>query len=137
MTKDISEFLDLRIRVYAEEHDMQKAENELFGFSYPRISHLDWEPMDDDDERPDNCERYIEVVIDGSEQSQFDFANMMRVAGYLAGKSYLQVFGRTIGIGFYFNSNGKKRIHIREQALNNAFTDRIEKAINLLKGNTQ
>jgi hypothetical protein len=120
-------------RLIADEIAMQEAEHAVLGdYTYHR-SQLDWAPMDEDDERPDRCDRYIEWRSGDSEA----FAAAMKVAGHLGERCSLDVFFSAPAVHIHVTSRDgdvRARSSLFPAALDQAVVSRINKAIATLQG---
>lgn len=77
-------------RVTANRDDMREAENAILGDYTKHMSSCDWEPMDEDDDKPDNPEYSIEAntkTAHGRERVKA----IWRIAGYLGARCMVSV----------------------------------------------
>lgn len=123
-----------RWRVYARETDMREAEYAVLGGYDQHFSQLDWEPFDEDAERPDNCDRFIEWHP-GDKRTDA-FAAAMKVAGHLGEKCWLSVH---VGTSAYSVSLASDRMaptnsYLHVPAILSDVQLRITQAVHLLQG---
>lgn len=120
-------------RLYARETDMREAENAVLGGYDQHRSELDWFPFDDDDERPDVCDRYIEWR---PEYGPDRFVAAMKVAGYLGGKCWLRVVARTPAWSATIRSDARRLegAYLHVERITAEVQSRIRSAVFILQG---
>lgn len=123
-----------RWRLYANEKDMREAENAVLGGYDQHRSELDWFPFDEDDDRPDQCNRYIEWSPGPHAGDRFERA--MKVAAYLGPKCWLSVYAATVAWGAEMRSDIPELQHttLRVDLITAEVHQRIVKAMDILHG---
>lgn len=120
-------------RLYARETDMREAEGAVLGGYDQHRSELDWFPFDEDDERPDVCDRYIEWrPEDGSDR----FVAAMKVAGYLGAKCWLRVAASTPAWSAAIRSDVRalESAYLHIDRITAEVQNRIRSAVHILQG---
>lgn len=127
----------------ADEKDMREAEDAMLGPYENHISQIDWEPMDEDEERPDQVDRIIRAYSNKARIKLF------KVAGYLGDKGIVAVhFGcgtkadedgvptiRTYAYGSLDSAGSAQQfLSISRTEVARDLAERINKAVTLLSG---
>ena len=130
---DIGKINNYEIRLYAPERKMQAAVVYVTGESWDRWSQLDWEPFDEDDERPENCNRLIAMFPN---RPDCDWRGFWRIAAQLGEDATLMVIVHAHGAYVCVDTRqgGERRVSIDPAAVGQALTDRISRAIAVLDG---
>lgn len=120
-------------RLYATETAMREAEYAVLGGYDQHRSELDWFPFDEDDERPDVCDRYIEWrPEDGSDR----FVAAMKVAGYLGARCWLRVVASTPAWSATVRSDARafESAYLHVDRITAEVQSRIRNAVFILQG---
>lgn len=89
-------------RIYAPEDDMSAAEYAVLGAYDNHMSRLDWEPFDEDDEKPKNCERVIDLYLPNPDR----MADAFKVLAFLGAKARVSVSIMTEHFAVDIDTNG-------------------------------
>ena len=125
-------------RLYGPEKEMEAAENTILGCGgspyVARWSQLDWSPFDEDDERPDVCDRYIDFYP--GRESAYDAAAFWKLAAALGNNARVAVCADTAAFHVWIDSqnSAQQTIYINTGAVAAALEQRIQRAVMLLAG---
>lgn len=133
MPRDIETIKNTSFLLYASEKDMEEAEKAVLGFQFCHLSTLDWHPSDEDDEKPDNCDRVIEYCP-GTTQGKSILHDMFKIAAYLGDRCWLSVGINAGWIYTNVDTTGRNRMSVFENHLHDAMRKRISRAVNILQG---
>ena len=130
---DIGKINNYEIRLYAQERKMQAAVVCVTGDSWDRWSQLDWEAFDEDDERPENCNRFIAMFPD---RPDCDWRGFWRIAAQLGADATLMVIvhARAAYVCVDTRQGGERRVSVDPTTVGQALTERISRAIAMLDG---
>lgn len=115
-------------RIYAPEADMVAAEKAVFPDWTYHLSELDWFAADPDDERPDNCERFIEMRPADPEHT----AGALKVMAVLGAKARLCAWIESEHFHADIDTDGNHRAYIRPDKVNAILEERISQAVRIL-----
>jgi hypothetical protein len=118
-------------RLTAPEKDMVDAENKALGDYNNHLSYIDWEPFDEDDERPTNCDRFIEWRAGDPR-----YAKVMLVAAALGDKGRISVAISTRAAHFAVRSDVAALVDavLHDRTISEVFDARVQLAISILQG---
>jgi len=133
MPRDIETIDRVYFHLYASETDMMEAEKAVFGFPFCHISELDWYPSEEDDEKPDNCDRVITYCNDGK-QNPNTLRDMYKIAAYLGNRCWLSINVTSRCVHVSVDTQGRNRMSIYENHLHDAMQKRIDRAVSTLRG---
>ena len=133
MPRDIETVENVVFMLYAKEDDMVEAEKAVLGFAFCHLSELDWYPSDEDDEKPDDCDRVISYYP-GKSPNKNVLRDMFKIAAYLGDRCWLSVHISSKCVHTSVDTNGTNRMSIFESHLNNAMRKRIDRAVSTLTG---
>lgn len=133
MPRDIETIDNVVFMLYAAEEDMTEAEKAVLGFSFCHLSELDWIAHDEDDEKPEDCDRVIEY-IPGKTKDKNVLRDMFKIAAYLGDRCRLSVHVSSKCVHTSVDTNGTNRMSIFENHLHDAMRKRISRAVNILQG---
>lgn len=135
MKREIDTIHEAWISLLAEETIMQAAENAVLGAWSNHRSSLDWQPFDEDDYKPDPCDRIITCRMIGDPRDAEVLADIWKLAAHIGpGACRIRVQFRAEGAVGHFSSDGDHDITIQEQRVSDALRKRINAAIDLLDG---
>ena len=103
------------------------------GDSWDQWSQLDWAPIDDDEERPDDCARFITMFPD---RPDCDWPTFWRITAQLGVSANLMVIVQAKGVYVCVDtqSQGWRRVSVNPETVEHALTVRISRAIAVLDG---
>lgn len=133
MTRDIEKIENVAFMLYAKENDMIEAEKAVLGFTFCHLSELDWYPGDEDDEKPEDCDRVISYYP-GKSPNKNVLRDMFKIAAYLEDRCWLSVHISSRCVHTSVDTNGTNRMSIFENHLHDAMRKRIGRAITILQG---
>ena len=118
-------------RLTAPEKDMIDAENKALGDYTNHLSSLDWEPFDEDDDRPTYCDRVIEWHAGAPW-----YAQAMLVAAALGDKGRISVSVSTRAAHFVVRTDAEGLVDamLHDQTISEVFNARVQRAIRILQG---
>ncbi len=85
---DINTIQNCSFRLYANERDMHDAETKILGTRSHHAAQCSWQAFDEDDDRPDVVDYYIEIFPGHSDDDLI--AHMWKVAAELGAKCWLE-----------------------------------------------
>lgn len=135
MKREIDAIHEVWISLLAEENVMQAAENAVLGDWQNHRSSLDWFAHDEDDYKPDPCDRIISCRMIGDPRDADVLADIWKLAAHMGpGNCRVQVRFRSEGAVGHFSSDGDSDITIQEHRVADALRQRINAAVALLDG---
>lgn len=131
---DLTKITENRWRIYGPERKMEAAEAAILG-PYPNgMSQLDWSPFDADDDRPDECDRYIEWTSGTLDDASM--AKVWQIAAALGEDARVMVSVQTAAFTLWVSdrAEGRQEVWIKPEAVSAALMERIKKATEILDG---
>jgi hypothetical protein len=131
---DINSITDVHWTLYAPEDAMKAAENALLGDYTHHVSELDWEPFDEEDERPGHCDRRYTVRTFGP-GAHDDIAILWRLAAHIGAEARVEVEIKSPSFWVRVDTASIcNQATVSTANVSAALHDRIRAAINVLHG---